>query len=87
MRHAPGPGEVRWDPDGGTIDAEGLEGFDAVIDVATMPWPSRWTSAAKQRIHENRVGSYHLLAEALAGRSASRRCPLRLGHGHLPVFG
>jgi uncharacterized protein (TIGR01777 family) len=69
VRHAPGPAEVRWDPDGGTIDAEGLEGFDAVIDVATMPWPARWTSAAKQRMHDNRVGSYRLLAEALAGRT------------------
>ena len=69
VRHAPGAGEVRWDPDGGTIDADGLEGFDAVIDVATMLWPTRWTSAAKQRMHGNRVGSYRLLAEALAGRT------------------
>jgi len=68
VRHAPGPGEVRWDPDGGTIDVAGLEGFDAVIDVATMPWPTRWTAAAKQCIHDNRVGSYRLLAEALAAR-------------------
>ena len=69
VRHAPGPREVRWDPDGGTIDSDGLEGFDAVIDVATMPWPARWTSAAKRRIHNNRVGSYRLVAEALAGRT------------------
>jgi uncharacterized protein (TIGR01777 family) len=69
VRHAPGPGEVSWDPDGGAIDAARLEGFDAVIDVATMPWPTRWTAAAKQRIHDNRVGSYRLLAEALAART------------------
>jgi uncharacterized protein (TIGR01777 family) len=66
VRHEPGPGEVRWDPDGGTIDRNGLEGFDAVVDVASMPWPGRWTSAAKQRIYDNRVRSYRLLAEALA---------------------
>lgn len=66
VRREPGPGEVRWDPDAGTIDAEGLEGFDAVIDVATMPWPARWSSAAKRRIYDNRVQSYRLLAEALA---------------------
>ena len=88
VRHAPGPGEVRWDPDGRTIDADGLEGFDAVIDVATMPWPARWTSAAKQRIHDNRVGSYRLLAEALAGRTRKPSCLcVRFGHGHLPVVG
>ena len=68
VRREPGPGEVRWDPDAGTIDREGLEGFGAVIDVASMPWPTRWTSAAKQRMHDGRVGSYGLLAEALAGR-------------------
>lgn len=68
VRREPGPREVRWDPDAGTIDREGLEGFEAVIDVASMPWPTRWTSAAKRRIHDGRVGSYGLLAEALAGR-------------------
>ncbi len=67
VRHEPGPGEVRWDPDRGTIDRAGLEGFDAVVDFASMPWPTRWTSAAKQRIYDNRVRSYRLLAEALAG--------------------
>lgn len=69
VRHEPGAGEVRWDPDGGTIDRDGLEGFDAVVDVASLPWPGRWTSAAKQRIYDNRVRSYRLLAEALAGRA------------------
>ena len=68
VRHEPGQGEVGWDPDAGTIDADGLEGFDAVIDVASMPWPARWTSAAKRRIYDNRVDSYRLVAEALAGR-------------------
>jgi uncharacterized protein len=69
VRHEPGRAEVRWDPDAGTIDKNGLEGFDAVIDVASLPWPTRWTSAAKERIYDNRVRSYRLLAEALAGRA------------------
>jgi uncharacterized protein (TIGR01777 family) len=73
VRHEPGAGEVRWDPDGGTIDRAGLEDFDAAVDVATMPWPTRWTAAAKKRIYDNRVGSYRLLAEALAGRTARPR--------------
>ena len=50
----------------GTIDCDGLEGFDAVIDLASMRWPARWTASAKQRIYDNRVRSYRLLAEALA---------------------
>ena len=39
VRREPGPGEVRWDPDAGTIDAEGLEGFGAVMDVASTRAP------------------------------------------------
>ena len=69
VRRGPTADEVGWDPDAGTIDAEGLEGFDAVIDVASMAWPARWTSAAKRRIHDNRVGSDRLLADALATRT------------------
>ncbi len=68
VRHEPGPGEVRWDPDAGTIEQDNLEGFDAVVDVASMAWPTRWTPAAKKLIYDNRVRSYRLLAEALAGR-------------------
>lgn len=66
VRRAPGPGEIAWDPDGGTIDRAGLDGFDAVINLATASWSGRWTKAWKRRMHANRVGSYGLLAEALA---------------------
>jgi hypothetical protein len=67
VRAAPGPGEVGWDPDGLTIDAARLEGFDAVIDLASAKWPPRWTASAKREIYDNRVRSYRLLAETLAG--------------------
>jgi uncharacterized protein (TIGR01777 family) len=69
VRHEPGPGEVGWDPDGQSIDGAGLEGFDAVVNVASMPWPARWTADAKRRLHDSRVRSYRLLAEALATRA------------------
>jgi hypothetical protein len=73
VRHESGDAEVPWDPDAGTIDGEGLEGFDAVIDVASMPWPTRWTPAAKKRIYENRVRTYQLLSDALAKRARKPR--------------
>ena len=67
VRRETGTGEVRWDPEAGTIDAAGVEGFDGVVHLATMPWPMRWTAKAKQRIRANRLATNRLLAESLAG--------------------
>jgi uncharacterized protein len=66
VRQEPGPGEVWWDPDAGQIDASGLEGFDGVVNLATMRWPFRWTRNAKAKLRANRVATYRLLAESLA---------------------
>ena len=66
VRSTPGPDEVWWDPDAGKIDASGLEGFDGVVNLATAPWPFRWTAKAKEKIRTNRMTSYHLLADSLA---------------------
>ncbi len=67
VRKTPGPGEVWWDPDSGEIDTAGLEGFDGVVHLATMPWPMRWTAKAKQKLRANRLATNSLLAESLAG--------------------
>jgi len=66
VRRDPGANEVRWDPEAGTIDANGLEGFDGVVHVASMPWPARWTPAAKQQLRANRLATNGLLADNLA---------------------
>ncbi|MFZ0531561.1 MAG: TIGR01777 family oxidoreductase [Anaerolineales bacterium] len=66
VRHEAGAGEVFWDPDAGKIDSAGLEGFDGVINLATMQWPGRWTTSAKQKIRANRLATNGLLAENLA---------------------
>jgi len=67
VRREPGAGEVRWDPDSGTIDAEALEGFDGVVHVASMRWPLRWTARFKQQMRDNRLATNGLLAQTLAG--------------------
>jgi uncharacterized protein len=67
VRRVPGAGEVRWDPDAGVIDSAGLEGFDGVVQLATMPWPMRWTAKSKQHMRDNRIGANGLLARTLAG--------------------
>jgi uncharacterized protein (TIGR01777 family) len=67
VRHTPGPGEVWWNPDAGEIATAGLEGFDGVVHLATMPWPMRWTAKAKEKLRASRLTTNRLLAEALAG--------------------
>ena len=66
VRHEPGSNDISWEPDEGTIDTSGLEGFDAVINLATMPWPARWTPEAKNTIRANRLATNGLLAVNLA---------------------
>jgi len=66
VRREPGPGEVRWDPDAGKIDASGLEGFDGVVNLATVRWPFRWTAKSKKKILLNRLATNGLLANSMA---------------------
>jgi len=67
IRRQPGAGEIYWDPEAGQIDNFGLEGFDGVVHLASMPWPMRWTTKTKELIYNNRISTNSLLAKALAG--------------------
>src|SRR5690242_361799 len=67
VRREPKAGEVRWDPDAGSIDRSGVEGFDGVVQLACMPWPMRWTAKFKQQMLDNRMAVNGLLAKTLAG--------------------
>ena len=69
FRPQAGASLVYWNPAGGEIDAENLEGFDAVIHLAGEPVSGRWTAAKKQAIRESRVQGTRHLCEALAGLS------------------
>jgi len=72
VRRDPAKGEkaVRWDPDRGVIDAEGLSGLDAVIHLAGENIASgRWNASRKAAIRDSRVKGTRLLCEALAGLS------------------
>ena len=62
-----GAGQVAWDPATGMIDADGLEGIDAVVHLAGEPMTAwRWTAAKKRRIYASRVDGTALLARTLA---------------------
>jgi uncharacterized protein (TIGR01777 family) len=68
VRRAPMPGELRWDPTAGTIDAAALEGCDAVIHLAGAGIADhRWTDEYKRELRESRTAPTRLLAQAIAG--------------------
>jgi uncharacterized protein len=59
--------DIAWNPDADTIDAAGLEGVDAVVNLAGESLLQRWTEGRKHRIRESRVRGTALLARTLAG--------------------
>ena len=59
---------IRWDPTAGTIDAEGLEGADALVHLAGVGiGDKRWTRAHKRDILRSRMEGTTLLSSTLAG--------------------
>ncbi|MBZ9637994.1 TIGR01777 family oxidoreductase [Streptomyces sp. PSKA30] len=66
--------EVCWDPEGGYVDAAGLVGCDAVVNLAGAGvGDRRWTEAYKARIRDSRVLGTRALAEAVAALPAQER--------------
>lgn len=67
VRGEAGPGEIRWDPAAGQIDASGLEGHDAVVNLAGASLGDhRWTDAYKATIRDSRIPGTRLLSQTLA---------------------
>jgi uncharacterized protein (TIGR01777 family) len=67
VRGSAGTGEVQWDPAGGVLDLNLLEGIEGAVHLAGEGIADkRWTDEQKQRIRESRVKSTDLLARTLA---------------------
>jgi uncharacterized protein (TIGR01777 family) len=67
-------GEIRWDPEDGRVDAAGLAGCHAVVNLAGAGvGDRRWTDAYKQRIRDSRVNGTAALAGAVASLDAKER--------------
>jgi hypothetical protein len=65
-REARDPSEVSWDPGAGTIDAAGLSGVDAAVNLSGATLDRWWTAGRKREIRDSRVSSTMLLARTLA---------------------
>ncbi|WP_031487366.1 TIGR01777 family oxidoreductase [Streptomyces bicolor] len=66
--------EVRWDPEGGSVDAAGLAGCDAVVNLAGANVGSRrWTEAYKAKLRSGRVLGTAALAQAMASLKPEER--------------
>lgn len=63
---AAAPGDVRWNPARGEIEAAALEGSDAVVHLAgASVADGRWSNSRKQLLRSSRVDSTCLLVETL----------------------
>lgn len=67
VRHIPaGEGNIGWDPGGAKIDAAGLEGIGAVINLAGAGIGDKhWSKDYKNKVLYSRVNGTRLLAETL----------------------
>ena len=68
VRSNPGSGEVLWNIDAGEIDADGLDGVDAVVHLAGEGiGDAKWSPEHKKKVLESRTLSTALLADTIAG--------------------
>lgn len=78
------PGEVEWDPLGGSVDLSGLAGIDAAVNLAAPGvGDHRWTASFKREIRDTRVLGTRTLARALTElepRPSVFLCPTAIGY-------
>ena len=66
-RRAVGDGEIAYDPSADRIDAQRLEGLDALVHLAGENIAARrWSQVQKRRIRDSRVAGTRLIARTLA---------------------
>ncbi len=68
VRRAPAnASELHWDPDSGELDADALDGIDAVVNLCgTNIGRRRWSGAFKQNLRDSRITPTEVLSAAVA---------------------
>jgi len=81
-----GPGEIFWDPANGLLEADQVEGFDAVVHLAGAGiGDKRWSESRRRLILDSRVGPTELLAERLA--AANRKPAVFISASAIGYYG
>lgn len=68
--------DIVWDPSHGVLDAQKLEGTDAVVHLAGEPIARRWTPERRRSIRDSRVKGTELLARGIASLTVKPRVML-----------
>lgn len=67
QKGASSPGDVRWDPASAFIDAQTMEGADAIVHLAGAGIAdARWSEARKKVLRDSRMNSTRTLVDAIA---------------------
>jgi uncharacterized protein (TIGR01777 family) len=81
------PGELRWDPAAGLLDAGALAGKDAVINLAGAGvGDRRWTEQYKRTLRTSRVDTTTTLAKAI-GAAGDEKPPVLLNSSAVGFYG
>jgi uncharacterized protein (TIGR01777 family) len=86
VRRSAKQGESTWDPARGVIDANVIEGADAIIHLSGAGiGDKRWSNSYKREILDSRVKSTKLLASVIAG--AAKRPSVFLSGSAIGYYG
>lgn len=73
-KNLPNAGQIQWSPESNQLDAQLLEGCEAVIHLGGEGVASgRWTSVRKKLLRDSRIKSTRLLAESVARMNTKPR--------------
>lgn len=86
VRRAPRPGEARWNPGEGTIEAAALGDIDAAVNLSGAGISDhRWTADYKRELADSRLRGTELLAATMA--SLDRRPAVLLSGSAIGIYG
>lgn len=84
---AEAPDAIFWDPSAKAIDAAGLAGHEAIINLAGENIFGVWTGSKKERIYTSRVEGTHLLTQTIAGLPVTDRTAVLVNASAIGFYG